>query len=213
MEIKVIIADDHKIIREGLISMLGNTHNIKVVAEAENGRKAIQLCRKNHPDVVIVDIGMPELNGVETTRQILKEYPGIKIIALSAYSDKQFVIGMLKAGAKGYLTKEAAFEELNDAILAVMNGKTYLSYDVTNVVVDEITSFDNGESNTLSAREKEVLQLIAEGKSTKVIADNLFISIKTVESHRKNIMEKLRLYTIPELTKYAIRTGLTSLDK
>ncbi len=216
MKTKIILADDHKIVREGLKNILNSEWGIDVIAEAENGRKAMQLVEEKKPDIIIMDIGMPELNGIEATKKIRENSPETKVIALSMHSDKQFVTGMLRAGASGYLLKDCAVDELVDAINTVMDKKIYLSSDISGILVNELMNKlpinEDLKSSELSDREKEVLQLIAEGISTREIAKTLFISIKTVESHRKNIMTKLDLHTVPELTKYAIRTGLTSLE-
>ncbi|MFC2173242.1 response regulator [Acidobacteriota bacterium] len=218
MSVKILLADDHKIIRDGLRALVQKQPNMEVVAEAENGRKAVQLSRDLVPDVVIMDIGMPDLNGMEATRQILSQEPGIKVIALSMHSDKRFVAGMLTAGAAGYLLKDCAFEELTQAIRTVVANKSYLSPGVTGVIVNDYVQHleDSDEfapAPVLTAREREVLQLLAEGSSTKQIAYNLNVSAKTIETHRRQIMEKLDLRSVAELTKYAIREGLTSLDE
>ena len=213
---KIILADDHKIVREGLKNLLSKEWEIEIVAEANDGREAIYLVEKYDPDIIIMDIGMPGLNGIEATKKIKNQSSDTKIIALSMHSDKQFITGMLKAGASGYLLKDCAVDELVDAIKTVSKNNIYLSSQISGIVVNELLNSlsraDNIGNIDLSDREKEVLQLIAEGKQTKEIADILFISIKTVESHRKNIMTKLNIYTIPELTKYAIKAGLTSLN-
>jgi DNA-binding NarL/FixJ family response regulator len=210
------LADDHKIIRDGLRSLLGKEEDMVVVAEAENGRKALKLTRKLSPDVIIMDVSMPDLNGIDAARQIIGEQPGLKIVALSMHSEKQFVEGMLKAGVSGYLLKDTAFEELIKAIRVVCAGKKYLSPDVTDIVLNEFISptitTDDQSATALTTREREVLQLIAEGRSTKEVAGKLHISVKTVETHRKNIMDKLGLHTVAELTKYAVREGITSLE-
>jgi DNA-binding NarL/FixJ family response regulator len=210
------MADDHKIIRDGLRSLLDQQPDMQVLAEAENGREAIRLARQHRPDVMIMDISMPDLNGIDATRQVVSEVPGIKIIALSMHSDRHFVEGMLKVGVSGYLLKDCAFDELIRAIRAVMINQTYLSPGIAGTVikdyVNHLSSNIPEESVELSTREREVLQLIAEGKTTKQIAGNLNISIKTIESHRRKIMDKLNLHTIAELTKYALRAGLTSLE-
>ena len=216
MTIKVILVDDHRILREGIKSILEDTSDIQVLAEADNGRDAVKLARELHPDIMIMDIAMSELNGVEATKMIVRDEPGIKIIALSMHADKHYINGIFQAGASGYLLKHSAAKELIEAIRMVYANHTYLSKEISDVVVREFSKkldevSDPGSS--LSTREKEVLQLVAEGKSTKVIAEILFISVKTVEAHRQKIMSKLSLFTIPELTKYAIKTGLTSLDK
>jgi two-component system response regulator NreC len=191
-------------------------NDLEVIGMAANGRQALTLTRRLKPDVVIMDIAMPELNGIDATRQILDEVPDVKVIALSMHSEKQFVEGMLRAGVMGYLLKESAFEELIKAIRIVCAGKKYLSPDVTDVVLrDYLSPADEKGSEQapdLTLREREVLQLLAEGRATKKIAERLNISIKTVESHRKNIMTKLDLHTVAELTKYAVRRGLTSIE-
>jgi DNA-binding NarL/FixJ family response regulator len=215
MTIQVLLADDHKIVRDGLRVLIERCHDMQVIAEAEDGRKALQLARKHKPDVVIMDISMPDLNGIDATRQILEEVPGAKVIALSMHSDKQFVDGMLRAGAVGYLLKDCAADELIQCIRIVLSGRICLSPGITGFLVDEYLHPTRDEvlapRTELSVREREVLQLIAEGRSTKDIANSLHISIKTVETHRKNIMEKANLHSVAELTKYAIRNGLTSV--
>lgn len=216
MAISVILVDDHKILREGIRSILEDTSDIKVVAEADNGREAIKLSREMNPDILVMDIAMPGLNGIEATELISRESPGIRILALSMHSDKHYVKGIFRAGASGYLLKHSAAKELIEAIRMIYANHTYLSKEISDVVVREFSQ--QGESNdenekSLSTREKEVLQLVTEGKTTKAIAEILFLSVKTVEAHRQRIMNKLNLFTIPELTKYAIKTGLTSLDE
>ena len=203
-------------VREGLQSLVEKENDLEVVGMADNGRQALLLARRLKPDVVIMDIAMPELNGIDATRQIVAEVPGVKVIALSMHSEKQFVEGMLRAGVVGYLLKESAFEELIKAIRIVCAGKKYLSPDVTDIVLRDYLSPVNEKGSEqapdLTLREREVLQLLAEGRATKEIAERLNISIKTVESHRKNIMTKLNLHTVAELTKYAVRHGLTSIE-
>ena len=186
------------------------------MAEAENGRIAVQLAVKLSPDIVVMDVSMPDLNGMEATRQIVSGSSSAKVVALSMHSDELYVTEMLKNGASGYLLKDCAFEELANAIRAIMDGKTYLSPDVSNVVVSgylgKMVGDDSPASQILTDREREVLQLMTEGKSTKQIALELHISVKTVETHRRQMMHKLDIYSVAELTKYAIRKGLTSLD-
>ncbi len=216
MSIRILLADDHKITRQGLRSLLEQQDDMEVAAEAENGRTAVALVDELLPDVVIMDVTMPDLNGVEATRQIVAKYPDVKVIALSMHSDTLFVTEMLRSGASGYLLKDCAFEEMTRAIRAVMNDKTYLSPSISAVVVEDylhrLSKADFSASGILTDREREVLQLMAEGKSTKQIALKLHISIKTVETHRRQIMNKLDIHTVAELTKYAVRKGLTSLD-
>jgi len=212
----ILIADDHQIVRDGLKNILHSEIDLHVIAEASNGREAIKLASQLRPDLVIIDIAMPELNGIEATKQIIREMPDVKIIALSMHSDKIFIQGMFKAGASGYLLKNCAQQELIEAIRTVEINRKYISRDISDVLigdyVDSLSSSKENETSELSDREREILQLIVEGHSTREVADKLFISHKTVESHRKNIMEKLNIFNLPELTKYAIRTGLISLD-
>jgi DNA-binding NarL/FixJ family response regulator len=216
MGVRIILADDHKIMREGLRALLAKQKEIEVIAEADSGRAVIELCSQLHPDVVIIDISMPDLNGIDAARQITRQAPDIKVIALSMHSDKKYVKEMLAAGASGYLLKDAAFEELGMAIATVLKNKTYLSPQITDTVVkdyvNENVPRDSIASTALSAREREVLQLIAEGKSTRDIAATLYVSVKTIETHRKQLMDKLGINNIAELTKYAIREGLTSVE-
>jgi len=216
MSIRILLADDHKITRQGLRSLLDKQQDMEVVAEAEDGRTAVRLVGELSPNVVIMDVTMPDLNGIEATRQIVGQSPDVKIIALSMHSDTLFVTEMLRSGASGYLLKDCAFEELSRAIHAVVAGKTYLSPSVSGVVVDDylhrLSKADFSDSQVLTDREREVLQLLAEGKSTKQIALKLHISVKTVETHRRQMMNKLDIHTVAELTKYAIRKGLTSLE-
>lgn len=216
MSIRVLIADDHKIMLAGLRSLLEKHADFEVVAEAENGRRAVQLALEKEPDVVVMDVSMPDLNGIEATTQITESLPETRVIALSMHSDKRFVMGMLRAGAAGYLLKDCASQELANAILQVAGGKKYLSPEITGVVIGDFLKGGAPEESTatslLSAREREVLQLIAEGWSTKQIASHLYVSIKTIETHRRQIMKKLDLHTIADLTKYAIREGLTSIE-
>jgi DNA-binding NarL/FixJ family response regulator len=217
MIIKIILADDHSIVRDGIRSLLEKEPGFMVVGEAENGRKAVQQTLELRPDIVIMDISMPDLNGIEATRQITAQCPGIKIIALSMHADKRFVTEMLQAGVSGYMQKNCAFKNLVSAIRTVMVGQIYLTPAITGIVVegfkDRLPATEAPtETKTLSSKEREVLQLLAEGSSTKEIADRLKISVKTVDTHRQHIMDKLGLRSIAELTKYAIRAGLTSIE-
>lgn len=215
MAVNIILADDHTLFREGLLTILNSELEFNVVAQAENGREVIKLLRKHDVDVIIMDIAMPELNGIEATRQILHDDPEKKIIALSMHSDSHFVTGMLKAGAKGYLLKDCAGDELIKAIREVLMDRYYISEDISTTVLQDYVgklADEEEQASELSGREIEVLQLIAEGKPTQEIAETLFISVKTVEAHRAKIKSKLKLNSIPELTKYAIRKGITSLE-
>lgn len=213
--IKVIIADDHMIIRDGLRSLLERQPDMEVVAEAENGRIALKYVKELSPDVVIMDIGMRELNGIDATRQITEMSPGVKVLALSMYSDKRFIKGMLKAGASGYMLKDSAFTELIDAIRVIVGSKIYISPGVASIVLEDYledsTERESSIRSLLTSREIEVLQLLAEGKSTKQIALSLSLSIKTIESRRARIMQKIGIDNIADLTKYAIREGIVSL--
>jgi two-component system, NarL family, response regulator NreC len=217
MGITIVLADDHTILRQGLRTLLAKEIDMEVVAEAEDGRDAVRLVRELSPQVVIMDVGMPDLNGIEATRQILQESPETKVVALSMHSDRRFVTNMIKAGASGYLLKDSAFEELATAIRVVMTRKTYLSHEIAHVVVQDYVQGGGSKDDfsvfaILSPREREVLQLMAEGKTNRQIAEMLHVSLKTIETHRQQIMNKLEIHNIVELTKYAIREGLASLD-
>lgn len=212
--IKILLADDHKILRSGLRSLLERKPEYEIVAEAEDGLEAVELCIKSAPDVALFDISMPNLNGIEAISKLHEEMPGIKVIILSVHSSRKFVSEALKAGASGYLLKNSDFKEVTYAIGAVMEGGIYISPQVANVVRDDYVQFleEKGDSfaATLTKREREVLKLIAEGKNTKEIAYSFNLSVKTVESHRQHIMEKLDIHNVAALTKYAIREGLTT---
>jgi DNA-binding NarL/FixJ family response regulator len=216
MAIHILIASDHQIFRQGLRALLEKEPDMKLVGEAYNGLETLVLARKLTPHVVIMDVNSPNLDGIKTTRQILADYPPIKIIAFSMHADRYQILNMLKVGACGYLLKDCPFEELVKAIHLVMDGKTYLSLGVTDVVFKDYVGsgplFNQIGSSQLTFRELEVLQLIAEGKSTKQIAGLMQISVKTVETHRQKIMRKLGTYNIADLTKHALREGLTSLE-
>ncbi|MFA5902920.1 MAG: response regulator transcription factor [Desulfobacula sp.] len=216
MNKSVIIADDHAIMREGLKSLL-ETKGITVSAIAKNGREAIELAVLHQPDLVIMDISMPDLNGVEATAFIRKEVPHIKIIGLSMYSDKNIIDKMFSSGASGYIQKESAFEELCDAIQEVLKGNFYLTPSIARMYIDsEENAFqtieDVEKSKEISKKEREVLQMVAEGLKTRDIAERLCLSVKTVESHRRNIMKKLNIFTIAGLTKFAIQEGIIGIE-
>jgi two-component system response regulator NreC len=216
--IKILLADDHQIVRHGLRTLLSSEADIEIIGEADNGRTVVKLAQELSPDVVIMDISMPDLNGIEATRQIITLDSQTKVIALSMHSDSLFVLNMFKAGASGYLLKDCALEELVKAVRTVMNRKIYLSPGISDIVIkDFVIGYSPSETSSsaysiLTAREREVLQLMAEGKTTNQIAENLCVSIKTVEAHRKQMMNKLDIHSVAELTKYAIRQGLTSLE-
>ncbi len=217
MSVKVILADDHRIVREGLHSLLEKEPDMEVVGEADNGRATVEMARDLKPDVIVMDITMPELNGIEATRQVLAGAPGVRVLALSMHSDKRFVAGVLGAGATGYLLKDCALEELVRAIRVVVADQTYLSPGIAGIVVKGYMRYlpeaENSMLSALTAREREVLQLLAEGKTVKEIGYTLHLSVKTVETHRQQIMKKLDIRTVAELTKYAICEGLTSLER
>jgi len=216
MSVRLLLVDDHKMMREGLAALLHDVPDIQIVGEANDGREAIDLIRTLHPDVVVMDVGMPELNGVEATRRIRAEFDGVRVIALSTHTDKRYVHHMLEAGANGYVLKISAHEELIRAVRAASQGRTYLSPEIAGLVVERSTSANAGcetsAYSTLSSREREVLQLVAEGKTSAETAKEMHISVKTVETHRRNIVQKVGLHGTAELTKYAIREGLTSLE-
>jgi DNA-binding NarL/FixJ family response regulator len=215
MSIKILLADDHRIMREGLRCLIETESDMKVVAEAADGRTAVRLAREVTPDMVIIDITMPDLNGVEATRQIVSEAPNVKVLAVSMHSDDHFVAGMLKAGACGYFLKDCAAEELVYAIRAVIAGEIYLSPKIASIVVEGyLRVLSKGQltrAPELTAREREILQLVAEGETSKKIAARLHVSIKTIEAHRQKIMGKLNIRTVAGITKYAIQNGITSL--
>lgn len=216
MSIKILLADDHKIVREGIRSLLDKRPGMEVIAEAENGRMMVRLARERRPDVVIVDIAMPDLNGIEATRQITTILPEVKVLVLSMHSDRRFVMEALRAGASGFLSKDCSPDELARAVNAVVANQIYLPPGVTSAVIEDyvrrVLPSGPWTPSQLTGREREVVQLIAEGWSTKEIASRLHVSVKTVETHRQKIMNKLGIRSIAELTKYAVREGLTPLD-
>jgi DNA-binding NarL/FixJ family response regulator len=202
--------------REGLRSLLEKEPDIELVGEAEDGRSTLKLASRLKPQVVVMDISMPDLNGIDATRKLLEKLPSVKVLALSMHTDQRFIEGMLRAGATGYLPKDCASEELVRAIRTVLSNQTYLSPSIADVVRRDYLSQRRGAdisvSYVLTEREREVLQLMAEGKNTKEIASRLQVSVKTIETFRQHIMQKLNLHSLAELTKYAIREGLTSLE-
>ena len=210
MAIRLIIADDHKIFREGLINLLAASKNIEIIDQAENGKQAIEKSELFNPDILIMDIGMPVINGIEATNILQKKKPDIKVIALTMHTEKHFIKGMFDAGAYGYLFKNCAYEELIDAITMVYNGKKYVSDKITEILIDDYIGKPNigGKDSNLSKREIEILKLIAEGKTSKEISELLFVSIKTVGTHRKNILDKLELNSTADLVKYAIKKDI-----
>lgn len=217
MSIKILIVDDHGILRSGVKLIIDQTDDMKIVGQACDGHEGIELARKLKPDVVLMDISMPGLNGIEATKEIVSENPDIKILALSAYCNRRFVKDMLKAGVSGYALKDTMADELIYAIKSVHAGQRYLSEKVTKLVVDDYAqggSSDSAEKllDKLTNRERGLLQLIAENKTTKEAAKLLHVSVKTIEARRLNIIKKLGVSGTAELTKIAIREGLTSID-
>ena len=214
MALQILVTDDHRLLREGLRSLL-ETQGFQVAGEAADGRTAVKLAKALQPDAVIIDISMPGLNGIDATKQIHQDCPAIKVIVLSMRSDSRAVLEALAAGASAYLLKEAAFDEVVVALKVAMQGKTYLSPAIAHLVVRhsvEHWSAGHGQMGRgISEREREILQLVAEGRSSKEMAASLYVSVKTIETHRKQIMDKLNLHSIAELTKYAIREGVTSM--
>ena len=213
MAIRIMLVDDHKILREALKGILEREHDIELVGEANDGAEALMLASKLKPDIVLMDVGMPIMGGIEAAREMIAEQPEIKIIALSTYSDRRIVLQMLDAGSRGYIVKSAGRDELLRGIRAVAHGRTYLCPDASSVLVDSVRTKNPMEpysSERLGKREREVLQLLAEGHTSPEIGKSLHIATSTVEVHRRNIMRKLELHSIAELTKYAIRNGLTS---
>jgi RNA polymerase sigma factor (sigma-70 family) len=216
MSIRVLIADDHRMIREGLRSLIEREPDMVMVGEADNGREAVAMAKKFSPDVIVMDVGMPDLNGMEATRQTLEQCPNVRVLALSMYTDRRYAAGMLQAGAKGYVVKKAAYDELVTAIRTVASGQAFLSAEVTSVIVDDysrrLMATDGSAFTVLTEREREIVQLVAEGRSTKEIAEALGVSAKTVDTHRQNLMDKLNLHSVAEITRYAVREGLTPAD-
>ncbi len=214
--IRVLVADDHKIVRVGIRHLLERETDITVVGEAKTGRQALQLTGQLTPDVVLMDVGMPDMNGIEATARIVAETPECTVLMLSMHSDRRFVAQSLKAGARGYLLKDCASDELVRAVRTVANNEVHICPKIAEIIInDYIQHVPDDLSATaaeLTPREREVLQLIAEGKNTKEIAFMFEISAKTVETHRRQLMNRLKLFSIAELTKYAVRVGVASLD-
>jgi two-component system NarL family response regulator len=215
-KIRVVLADDHQMLREGLCALLAKEPDIEVVGQAVDGAIVLELVEKLNPDVVVMDIVMPGLNGLEATRRLARKHPGTKVVVLSTYTDKRSVLQMLQAGACAYVVKGASSEELLRALRAARAGQRYVSPEVVGFVVDGPRPAPGPEAGAeaavLGTREREVLQLLAEGLTSLQIGTRLDISAKTVETHRRNIMIKLNMHSVAELTKYAVRQGLTSLE-
>lgn len=211
---KVLLADDHRLFRDGLRPLLHREPGVEVVGEAGDGHEALRLVAQLRPDLVLLDVTMPGLNGLETARALTEAHPGVRVVMLTMHADRRFVVEALRAGAVGYVLKEAGFTELLQAMRTVMTGRIALSPQVADLVIADYAAqarLAPEGATPLSSREREVLQAMAEGLSTKEIAFQLGVSVKTVEAHRKAIMDRLDLHSVAELTKYAIRTGLTTL--
>ena len=213
--IKVLLADDHTIVREGLLSLLCQQRDVTIVGTAENGREAVDMARSTFPDVVVMDIAMPQMNGIEATRQLTRLMPKTKVIVLTMYADEEYIVRALQAGVRGYLLKKAAAAELLQAIRAVERGDFYLSSDISNVVVQRFLSSDaaTAESEPLSDRERQILQLVAEGNTNRKIASMLGVTLKTVDTYRTRMMTKLGIHDTPGLVRYAIRKGIVQADQ
>ena len=216
--IKVFLIEDHNLVRAGIKSLLAQLQGVEVAGEAGNGRDALRMMKEEMlamPDIVLTDIAMAGLNGMETTARITKDFPNVRVIVLSMYANEEYVMQALRAGAAGYLVKEAATSELELAIRAVARGDTYLSPAVSGKVIDKTLGRivpQNSPLERLTPRQREILQLIAEGRSTKQIADTLKLSVKTVETHRAQLMSRLEIFDVPGLVRYAIRVGMISSD-
>ena len=216
MGIRVLLADDHEIVREGFSALVEKQPDMEVVGGVADGRMAVQFARELSPDVVVMDVAMPDMNGIEATRRIVAELPQVKVVALSIHSETRYVTEMLKVGASGYLVKNCAFQELARGIATVAANGTYLSPTVADSVVENFVRHRprtrRSSASSLSDREREVLQLLAEGTSSKESASRLHVTVRTIDAHRQHIMGKLNIHSVAELTKHAIREGITPLD-
>ncbi len=213
---KILIADDHGILRQGISSLIEKHADMQVVGEADNGLMVVEMTRQLRPDIVIMDVSMPVLNGIEATRQIKSELPDVKVLALSVHTEKEFVLDTIKAGVSGYILKECVFDDLVHAIKVIVAGQSYLSPQVASVVLngivkDDVLKVADGDSVIFTPRENQVIQLLTRGESAKQIALELGLSTKTVEAIRRHIMEKTDVDSLVGLTKYAIRQGLTTV--
>lgn len=216
-KIKVLLAEDHTIVRKGIRSLLDDEPDIEVVGEAEDGREALAKVEELAPDVVLMDITMPNLNGLDATRQIKKLYPEVKVLGLTMYTNEEYILQLLQAGASGYLVKQSAPGELVWAIQAAHRGESFLSPSISKTIIDEYlrhneNTLQEDSYDKLTIREREILQLVVEGRSNREISEKLHITIKTVGVHRTNLMEKLDIHNTPELVKYALRKGIISLE-
>lgn len=215
MNISILVVDDHELFRKGLIHLLGKQKDFRIIGEADDGKSAIELAFELQPDVIVLDVQMPEMDGIETTRQILDANPDVKILALSIHDERDYVEAMITAGASGYILKDSAVEELIVAIRKVVTGHRYLSPDLVDVVLESLSESVSEPPKSmisrLSPRESEILRLIAEGLSSKEIAFDLKLSTKTVDAHRQKLMKKLEIYNVADLTKLAIKEGLIKI--
>ena len=215
MSIKILIADDYKIISDGLSVLIDKEDDMELIGVAENGHKAVELAAELKPDIVIMDVVMPVLNGIEATRQIITRHPDVKVIAFSEYSDRKFVSEMLKAGALGYILKEGSFRELANAIRTVYENQYYICPEVIGVVtkdyISRLNNYNSDNPTVLTGREREVLQQIVKGNEPQDIADSLNLSVNTIYVHRHNIMQKLELFSVSDITKYALSEGIVSI--
>lgn len=215
MTIRILITDDHQLFRDGIANLLAASPQIEIVAQAENGHEAIEKAKRLKPDILIMDLSLPVINGVDATRILHKELPETKVLILSMHAEKNYIKEALEAGAFGYLFKDCTYDQLIEAINTVYHGKKYLSDKITEVLIQDYLNKDEEiqeKSPELSERESEILKLIAEGKSTCEIADLLFISVKTVGTHKQHILEKLNLKSTADLIKYAIKKGIVGLE-
>ena len=216
MKTSIVVVDDHAIVREGLLALLERESDFDVIGEATNGHDAVRLARELQPDVVVMDISMPDLNGVEASHRIKEQAPQARIIALSMHTSQQFINKMFCAGVSAYVVKSGAFDDLAVAIRRSRRNETFMSQSVTDIVVQNyvhnLARPDRDGASPLTTREREVLQLIAEGNATKAIAESLHVSVNTIDTHRRHIMQKLNRRSVAKLTKYAINEGITSLE-
>jgi DNA-binding NarL/FixJ family response regulator len=217
MGIRIVLADDHRIVRQGLCALLAHEADIELVGQAEDGLAAVRLARELRPDVVVTDVSMPGLNGVEATRRIRADAPSVRVLCLSVHAESRMVLAVLDAGASGYVLKDDSYDDLALAIRKAMADQVHLSAELVGLVVNAARSRGQpqpaGTAAALTPREREMVQLLSEGLSTQQIADRLHVSIKTVATHREHVMHKLEISSLAELTRYALHEGLTSLDQ
>ena len=217
MGIRIVLADDHRIVRDGLCALLAREKDIELIGQADDGLGAVRLARELRPDIVVTDVSMPGLNGVEATRRIRNDEPSVRVLCLSVHAESRMVLAVLEAGASGYVLKDCSYDELALAIRKAMADQVHLSAELVGLVVNEVRSRGPsqgaGGTPALTPREREMVQLLSEGLSTQQIADRLHVSIKTVATHREHVMQKLEISSLAELTRYALREGLSSLDQ